>query len=229
MPISATNLTGSSQLGADIVIITVGKGDMAEKIIFHKQILCQKVEFFNKMFNSDFAEGNSQTTDLPEDEPLPFKLLAGWVYTDKLEVPLVQGKTSLVEVVKVFGLAEKYDITALADQTMDVLTKTWKVQGMLPSASTISLAYEITHSRSKLRLLMARTFVYIILHQDPGCTQGAWSNEAMNELARKHEDLSLDVFALMRCQAGKLRVDPRLEDPCDYHQHAKNAKCPYDV
>ncbi|KAL2061898.1 hypothetical protein VTL71DRAFT_7276 [Oculimacula yallundae] len=119
-----------SQLGTDIVTITVGQGDAAEKIVFHKKILCQRVEYFNKMFNGSYVEGNSQTAHLPEDDLDAFKLLARFM--------------------------ERYRMTDLALET---------------------------------------------------------------------PDLALDE--MMRLQAGKLIVDPRLEDPCDYHQHSKDEACPY--
>jgi len=50
----------------------------------------------------------------------------------------------------------------------------------------------------------------------------------MQTILKENGDLLADVIPVMRLQVGKFRVDPRGEDPCDYHQHTKTEACPYD-
>jgi hypothetical protein len=50
----------------------------------------------------------------------------------------------------------------------------------------------------------------------------------MQTVLKENEDLLADIIPMMRLQAGKSKVDPREDDPCDYHQHTKTEACPYD-
>jgi hypothetical protein len=44
-------------------------------------VLCEKVPYFDKMFNGAFNEGVEGVATLPEDEPAAFDLLMGYLYT----------------------------------------------------------------------------------------------------------------------------------------------------
>lgn len=72
-------------MGKTVVKIEVG----AEKEVFvvHKDLLCKKAPFFDKMFNGQFLEGHSQSAQLPEDDAITFKLFVAWIYHGIIEVP----------------------------------------------------------------------------------------------------------------------------------------------
>jgi hypothetical protein len=77
-------------------------------------------------------------------------------------------------------------------------------------------------------LYTARAYVLVILHQPSEISKATWSNEEMQTVFKENEDLLADIIPMMRLQAGKFKVDPREDDPCDYHQHTKTEVCPYD-
>ncbi|KUJ17039.1 uncharacterized protein LY89DRAFT_734031 [Mollisia scopiformis] len=81
----------------------------------HKQLLCQKIPYFDKMFNGPFAEGTTQSATLHEDDPLAVESMLGWVYLDKIEIVDDGGSLYLNRYIHLFSLAEKYHITTLAD------------------------------------------------------------------------------------------------------------------
>ncbi|TGO34764.1 hypothetical protein BHYA_0183g00160 [Botrytis hyacinthi] len=75
--------------GTQMVDIYVGK----EKILFrvYKDILCNKIEFFDRMFNGKFKEANENAAVLPEDDPEAFDMLMWWVTYDMIRSLRGQG------------------------------------------------------------------------------------------------------------------------------------------
>jgi len=66
-----------SGIGTEMVDILVG----AEKKLFrlHKTFLCQRIDYFDKMFNGEFVEA-AGIANLPEDDPAAFDLLVEWMF-----------------------------------------------------------------------------------------------------------------------------------------------------
>ena len=71
-------LTFARQLGSEIVTIAIGTDKTEYRV--YKKLLC-KVEFFSKMFKSEFKEGRSSMAELPEDDIHTFELFVGWLYS----------------------------------------------------------------------------------------------------------------------------------------------------
>ncbi len=79
--------------------------------------------------------------------------------------------------IKLFGLAEKYLITELADKIMKHLIGVCIAKRWLLNPNQIRMAYQITHKDSKLRIFAARSFVDATLHFDDDQAGGTWSTE----------------------------------------------------
>ena len=217
----------------ETVVIVVGTGAKIKSFKIHKTLLCAKVTFFDKMFNGPFSEASTQTASLTDEEVASFKLFLGWLYQDRIPVPpsFAQcGMGEIEQLCRLFALAEKYNVTLLADQTMDFMTAFMKKRCWTLSSVLIGTCYEITHQSSKLRIFACRFHVYQTLHYPSDATGTArvtWSNREMLKVLKNSDDLFADFYGMLRLQAGKSRVDPRYELPCDYHQHGKNEMCPY--
>jgi hypothetical protein len=98
-------LTCHSQIGTEVVTITAGTAT-ATTFKVHKKILCQKIPYFDKMFNGGWRETGTQSANRPDDNPMAFKLLLGWVYVGKIEVPTeTQGLVDLY--IELYAMAEK--------------------------------------------------------------------------------------------------------------------------
>lgn len=84
-------LTISRELGTEIVTIIVRTSSLVMKggtvnLAFrkkheavHKALLCAKCPVFDKMFNSNFMEGTTQSATLPDDDSVIFELFLTWV------------------------------------------------------------------------------------------------------------------------------------------------------
>jgi hypothetical protein len=210
-----------------VVHITVGTEPARQSFAIHKELLCRKVPYFDAMFNGGYAETVSQVGDLPEESLEAFELFVTWVYLDVIDLPGDPEQASPIPAfIQLFALADKYGITKLADTLMDFFTKFLRDGGWMPTPSDMELAYQCTHSTSRMRLFISRVFAYAILcyDDDDGIT---WNTPNMTQAARVHEDLWVDAFKLMRGQAGQEVKDPTKMAACDYHQHDVEEPCPY--
>jgi hypothetical protein len=137
------------------------------------------------------------------------------------------GKGELRQLLLLYCLAEKLHIPKLADQTMDFMIGLCREKNWIPTIDSLAAIYGYTYTGSKLRLFAARCFAFLISHYDDKYSGGLWSNEKLFQNLKRHDDLLVDVLALLRMQAGRLQFHPRDQPACDYHQHAKTEACPY--
>lgn len=108
-------------------------GPEGEEILFrvHKQIICGKIPYFDKMFNGGFQEAKERVAKLPEDDPASFDVLIEWVYSPNPQQirQLEQVKTSddagaaSWNVLSLYSLLEKLCLPDLQDLVMDAFIK----------------------------------------------------------------------------------------------------------
>ena len=65
-------------------------GDKERHFRVYKKLLCCKVTYFDKAFNGNFSEPQTNTAKFPEDSLVAFDVLQGWVYTGRLRQVLVK-------------------------------------------------------------------------------------------------------------------------------------------
>jgi hypothetical protein len=199
------------------VKISVGTSKNLEAFQVHKKILCDRAAYFHKMFNSSFKEGIEQSATFPEDEPCTWKHFIGWLYKGIIE-PQTGELELITDRIKLFCLADKYGIPNLQDASMDSLITIFKSRNISPSLSSILSSYSLTSSGSKLRLYMARSFVFDALRSGEDFLD--WTNKKLLETLKDNDDLLLDTLAYLRLQYGKAFPSPHQQPACDYHQHA---------
>ncbi|CZR66758.1 uncharacterized protein PAC_16659 [Phialocephala subalpina] len=220
-------LSFAEEIGFDVVHITVGS-TVKKTFVVYKAPLCHKVAYFDHMFNGNWREAQSQTANLPEDVCEAFALFVIWVIKDKIELPVnSETDSSIPTLIHLFAFAEKYNITTLADQTLERLSTLMLESDCLPIPSDIELAYDITHENSKLRSFMLKLFVYITFHSDESEDVYGWSKATMQPLMQSCTDLCTDFFATIFGQGAQEKKDPRGELGCDLHQHREDEDCPY--
>lgn len=213
-----------SKLGLEVVTITVGSGEAAKKYVIHKNVLCSKSEFFQKMFSNGFLESTELVAHLPEDHPETFEVFLGWIYRDIIEPS--PGKETF-QYRRLFFFAEKYNMVTLMDLVMDKMVEFHKQNNNMLSIHLIDLVYKQTHQTSRFRLYAARTLAFKTLNFPPGVAEGN-SNIKIQEVVSKHSDLLLDFLNLIRGTGGVKFPNPSHAPLCDYHQHGMNENCPYN-
>lgn len=219
------------ELGEDIVKLVVGSDDEAKTFPVHRKRLCQKVPYFEAMFNGPYIEGQTQSAKMPEDDPIAFQSMLAWVYLDTIEHFTAKSTKGgpildMTHYITLYALAEKYNITELADMTMDYMLRESVMPNCFPRPDQIKICYELTHAESKLRVFVSRCFAYLTLTLKDDHAKGLWNKDKLYDLMVEVPDLGKDALLLLRHQAGKTIPDPRIAPPCDYHQHAAEDPCP---
>jgi hypothetical protein len=218
-------------MGTEIVNIYVGDPDEDEEEHFtvHKELLCNKVPYFEKMFKGGFAEAKTNTAKFPEDDPDTFDIFLGWLYERSLP-PIIatvdpdedsehnlswDGKT-------LYAMADKFCVPELMDVTMDEWRNSYKRSRTLPAYTAIAHGYEITSPGSLLRKYLAMACAYVITDWE----ENDWSIQDISDLSVKIPDLNKDIMEVMRESRGMVR-DPRTMPDCDFHSHPKDIPCPW--
>jgi hypothetical protein len=142
--------------------MTIEVGADTKKEIFqvHKDLLCQKAPFFDKMFNGEFREGQIQTAQLPEDDPMIFKIFLAWVYQGALGVDDYLQTDNDSSHSEVFTFAEKYCITDLADTVIDSYCTFLADRGVLPNLKYMEKVCKLVYADSKLNLFFTRIMAF---------------------------------------------------------------------
>lgn len=210
-----------------MVNVMVGEGAEAKLFTIHKVLLCNKVDYFKRMFMGNFAEAQTDSAILREVNTAAFEVFFHWVYTDTVLTLNEYSTSRAVEILlQLYAFAEERVITALADKTMDVLIGLLVDRDEKPKPSVLSLAYLLTPEHSKLRDFIARMCVYTLLKSEEDDEAIAWSSKNFQIAMTGNDDLLCEIFSLMRGKSGKVFRDPRLAPACDYHSHG-DGLCPY--
>ncbi|CZT00567.1 uncharacterized protein RCO7_03012 [Rhynchosporium graminicola] len=228
--IVAQNASFKEQFGSEIVKISVDRKSKKQEFHIHKNLLCQKAPVFDRMFSSNFAEGQKGEAELPEDDPQAFDAFAAWLYCDAVATLVNENEGVDRRYIQLFIFAEKYGIIRLADNTMDAFLKNQTIIKTRPGPESSAMAYEGTYVGSKLRLYVARCWAYAVLQQETE----VWTSASLVPIGDKAQELLLHGLKLLRNlnkvknSAGKKLIkNPKLAAPCDYHQHGKDEVCPY--
>ncbi|KFY05607.1 hypothetical protein V492_08411 [Pseudogymnoascus sp. VKM F-4246] len=197
----------SQMMGKETVEIIVGAGEDAKEFVFHKDLLMDKVEFFQKMFNSGFLESSATTVTLPDDNPAAFEVLVEWVYCSTVKSLHGVGLSKHDQInlaISTVILAEKYPLPELSGHAMSFLVKAGK--DSIPTMSQMSTLYKLTPPNAKARIYAARTV--------------AWALDS---------DLLFDAIKEVRGTLDEGHKHAHEYPACDYHKHATAARCPFNT
>ncbi|TVY15177.1 hypothetical protein LARI1_G007255 [Lachnellula arida] len=249
MSSSTSAIFSADDIGTDIVTIHVGPERKAFAI--HKNLICNRSDFFSKAFNGPFKEGVDGTMHLPEDDPEAFSALVVWIYRDQL--PLFpserftddrDGCERYIDILlPFFLLAEKLCINALANQIMDRIQDVQLKHDSLFSCSQLEDIYANTHRGSKVRTYgvlneIRRSLVpeseYDANEEDENSEEKFL--EELLKLQESQTDIGRDFILLHmqyghRFHPGNDRADAQIRDSktgfgrCFFHTHAKSEVC----
>jgi hypothetical protein len=214
-------------MGTEMVNLYVGP--QKERFHVHKQVLCKKVPYFEKMFKGEFKEATEEQAIFPEDDAESFDLLLGWVYHNSIR-PLVvlrkEDNNASVQSwnpIKFCMLAEKLCLSHLQDKIVNEYLDYLDRENRFPSVIHIGTTYSATPAGNPLRKFHARTF-YWAVGPSSNLTNDKWPTHTLAKLMRDQEDLAEDILTLIR--TGVKASDPRKLPRCEFHCHGKDEPCP---
>jgi hypothetical protein len=216
-------------MGTEMVNLYVGPGK--RKFLVHKEILCSKVLYFEKMFKGGFEEATKNEATFPEDDAESFDLLLSWVYHDSIRRLVVLRKDSINEGVvimswtpiKFYMLTEKFCLSVLQDRIVNIYLEYLDRENKLPSVIGMAMTYSTTPTGNPFRKFITRSF-YWVMDSSSKLINPNWPTHALAKLMRDQEDLAEEVLTLIR--TGVKASDPRTLPRCEFHCHGKDEPCP---
>ncbi|CAD6445990.1 c61c74f5-1873-492e-b0b6-e92bbcac672e [Sclerotinia trifoliorum] len=216
----------------EMVEITVVKSGYENEFIVHKELLTR---YQQKLFAKIFGPGeNLESLRLVED-PKVFVGLLQFAYRGRFWLPETVGDIDTLW--DIYLLAEKKEIPNLQDVMMNRITCFYFQTKTFPTMEVIRHVYKHTkrefgtQKQSVARRFLARCYVCISFNFFYGGTC-ADTYKRIEDARINIEGLHLDTLQAIHQPAGtqwKMDLDPRDSrrvSQCDYHQHARNEKCP---
>ena len=209
-----------------MVTLYVGKKEV--QFTVHKDILCNKIPYFEKMFKGGFQEAADNAAKFPEDDPQSFDVLLGWVYEGDLrslntkgqeDEPLLSWSPG-----KLYALSDKLCLPELMDKIMD-MQREWgrDHERFIPHEEAVQ-GYELSTAGSPYREYLATCCAFAIVKLE----ENSWRIEDLSDLLAKAPDLNLEVMKILREAKGDV-YDPDAEEDCDFHTHEKDIPCPWEI
>jgi hypothetical protein len=156
-------------------------------------------------------------SSLPEEDPLAFEMFMGWLYQGIIEEPVDlpgQVRSALKSLV---AFAERYDMSELADTTMDSLISQY--QNKIPLDS-VPVVYQNTKTGSRLRRFYIKALAYASL------AKRRFNGKGLCIILRAQKDILPDFLEELMMESGVKQVDPVKLPACTWHGHGKDEPCP---
>ncbi|TVY36838.1 hypothetical protein LOCC1_G007065 [Lachnellula occidentalis] len=210
------------KLGHEMVTLFVGEKEA--RFTVHKEILCNKIPYFEKMFKGSFQEATTNEARFPEDDPQSFDVLVGWVYEGELRSLIKEehadGEGSLAwSPGRFYALADKLCLPQLMDETIDMQRQWGRHYGYLIPPAELQRGYEVAAPGTPYWHYLALYCAYGIIHTHN------WLLEDLSAFLAKAPDLNLEVMKILRENVGNID-DPDEDENCAFHTHSKDVPCP---
>jgi hypothetical protein len=111
--------SSSSTMGDEIVTLLVGSDKF--RFIVHKNILCSKVKYFDRLFNGNFMEATAGEASFPEDDAAAFDALLAYIYTDNINSYSKNESYEFSFCLQLYVLADKLGPPDLQDLCVDAI------------------------------------------------------------------------------------------------------------
>ncbi|TGO18014.1 hypothetical protein BTUL_0013g00910 [Botrytis tulipae] len=229
-PVKINNITAVTFLNkTEMVDLIVGPEEALFRV--HKSFLCNKIPYFDRMFNGGFIEAKENSAKFPEDGPESFDILIEWVYSGYIrfyEVGINDSPESW-DFLRFYALAEKLGLTQLEDRALDLYRQSSRVKNATFDMAWATKAYEITPPGSALRRYAIQVLVWRFhALEDSGINV----NDQFTQTMERDHDLFIDFMLALRKHVNvETPTDPRVIDPkipatrCEYHGHTKDEDC----
>ncbi len=217
-----------------MVDIYVGKDGARKHFHIHKGILCSKIPYFDKMFNSGFQESLSSKAELPEDNAEAFDYLEAWIYSGSLTEfkwnvdKGSSGRGSNYPTFSFYILLDKLCLGHLLDEFVSSYIKADKEKNYFPACHQITLAYRLLPEDCKFLQYFLLSFRYILVEMPrSGPVEDVWSTKNMTDTMESSSTLRADLLtACLEAPRGRKTKDPRKLPPCTFHEHSNDDDCP---
>lgn len=207
-------------------MVDIFVGAEQKRLHLHRDLLCNRSDYFKACFEGDFEEAQQQELFLPEDDVESFDLFVRWLYGALLEN--ISSDYDLLVYLELVVLASKLCLEHLQNETMDQILGFYRLAAPKLSADTVRSIYWSTSTGDPLRRLVIQFAAWTaVLNED---TDFDGDNQDLLEGGGK---IAVDFTTwLARYYAASkenratiLEIDPRIESNCVYHEHNSTPAC----
>ncbi|KAF7918332.1 hypothetical protein BELL_0018g00090 [Botrytis elliptica] len=213
----------------EMVDLIVGPEEALFRV--HKSFLCNKIQYFDRMFNGGFKEAKENSAKFPEGLPESFDILIEWVYSGHVRFYEVGDNAGPENwnFLCFYALAEKLGLTQLEDRALDIYRHSCRAKNSNFGMDWATKAYQITPEGAALRRYTIQVLVWRFHTQE---NVGSNLNDLFIKAMQSDNDLFTDfMLALRKHVKVGAPTDPRVIDPkipatkCEYHNHTKDEDC----
>ncbi|TGO79485.1 hypothetical protein BELL_0031g00200 [Botrytis elliptica] len=230
--LSERSTEGQQFIDSEMVDIHVGKDEGSGHFQLHKSILCEKVPYFEKMFNGNFEEGTTNSATLPEDDPKAFNILVSWIYSDQVFPVGLRENQEKWCVGKLYLLADKLCLPDLMDRILDEFTFNMERDNWLPviimdiPLSVESLYKCCPRENCGMFRLLVSLMCFLLLETYKAHYLKKWPTEEIDSFLTCHDDLRHAVFKMMRTKREQTTFKEQFLKPgCRVHEHGEDQPC----
>ncbi len=219
-------------LGKEMVELHVGEGETQQHFHVHKNALCTRIQYFDKMFNSGFKESVTSSATFPEDNPDHFDVLIEWVYTGALRHCLLRKNAegdvfcSNWDMEGVYLLAEKFLLPKLMDQIMNAIRESSREFKQLHTIPEMARVYKLCTPGSPLRRYFSQMIAFLIV--EPYTSEERFSIAVILRALADDAELNADVIVAISKGRGYI-ADPRIVPNCAFHYHGADEPCSFST
>lgn len=207
-------------------MVDISVGPEKELFRIHKDLLCGRVQYFERMFNGGFKEAQEQAAFLPEDDAGAFAYFVKWLYSGDLSSISAaaqkppQGWLALNRaLIRLHAFADKICETDLADRVMTLILSIFYEHGYPPPNQLVAL-HGYTSSGTSLHKFIVDLSRYC-LASTPEMPSHLKQERAATICQSK--DMAVDIVMSMAADAAV--PNPLTQDRCYYHLHAPEHSC----
>ena len=131
-------------------IVDVYVGPEGTVYSLHEKLLCHHSPVLRNHFYK--SSTNNSSYGLPDDDPVHFSLLVGWLYSRTLSFPVSEADTG--PLLDLYLLAEKLQMSALERDCVDTVRAYYHANETYPELRRVQYIYENTDEDNPLREMM---------------------------------------------------------------------------
>ena len=211
-------------------MVDVFVGTERKKFHLHRDLLCDRSEYFNACFGGDFKEAKEKELHIPEDNVAGFELFASWLYGAPLKQ--IEDQDALLPHIALHVLASKLCVERLQNEVMDLIIRFYRVHPGLVEAQSLGYIYENTSEGDPLRVFSVRLLSWTIV--DTNIMELSPDHKILLGLAG---DFAVDLTSWLikssansKAKSGMSDIPELLEDPrsvsnCNFHKHNSTTAC----
>lgn len=207
-------------------MVDVYVGEERKKFKLHRDLLCERSEFFKAAFEGHFKEFEADELALPEDSVESFELLVGWLYGAPLMS--IPSEDAFPAYLDLNILAGKLCLEHLQNETMDRILRYYRTSSPKVTPNTIRSVCENTAKGDPLRRLIMLYAGWTIVSSELRFLDSNDSSliEGGGAVAVEFTRIVIECYAKTRCDRVRItNMDPRTRSNCWYHRHSSTPKC----